>query len=112
LVSPAVRDAEVIFLLIGLCEASVALVALPRSPIYPFLPFFMKDSVTLRSEHLKAEVECYLDEESDSEAQFRVTLHFEDGDELTFCGGCLPELLDLLTRVHCLIEDRKERSAN
>jgi hypothetical protein len=71
----------------------------------------MEDSVTLRSEHLRAEINCHSDEGTEAETQYFVSLHFEDGGKLTFCGGCLPELLDLLTRVDCLIEDRKPRSS-
>jgi hypothetical protein len=70
----------------------------------------MKDSVTLRSEHLSCEISCHRDEGTEGGTHYFVSLHFEDGEKLTFCGGCVSELLDLLTRVDCVIRDRMDRS--
>ena len=72
----------------------------------------MVDSLTLRSEHLRAEIDCHRDEGTEAGTHCVVNLHFEDGDQLAFCESCLPEMLDLLTRAYCTIEDRKERSGN
>lgn len=68
----------------------------------------MEQSITLRTEHVTAEIEWLQEASGGASPHCFVSIGFDTGGTLTMCGDCVPEFLDFLTQAKCSIDERKE----
>jgi len=96
----------------GLCRFRPHAPFVREADLYMFPHFAMEDVLTLRTEHLSAEIEWRREARCGALPSGFVSIHFDDGGTLTVCECCVPELLDLLTRAQCSIDERKANSSS